>query len=171
MEQRDNTSPYTAPPGPAPAPAAKASNKGALGCLLVGILLFGGCAAYFAIDGSSKYGPGSSDSGASSATQGAAPATSAPDSHAQRLADLDGDTSPVTAYQAALNALAPKCTQDETHIAGLGDAGYKDLVQNGVKDETRLSVLQHLDDSIPASMGKTDCTGILSAYLVLREQG
>jgi hypothetical protein len=92
-------------------------------------------------------------------------------SAAQRLADLDGDTQPVSAYQAALDALAPKCTQDEANIAGLGDAGYNDLVKNGVTDETRLTVLQHLDASMPSSLGKTDCTSILSAYLVLREQG
>lgn len=104
-------------------------------------------------------------------TTSAAPAQAASTAAdpAQMLADLDGDTSPVTDYQAALNALAPKCTQDEVHIAGLGDAGYKDLVLNGVTDETRLTVLQHLDQSIPASVGKTDCTGMLSAYLVLRE--
>lgn len=101
-------------------------------------------------------------------TQAAAPASSTP-SPAQRLADLDGDKSPVADYQTALDALAPKCTQDQATIAGLGDAGYNDLVKNGVTDETRLSVLQHLNDSIPASLGKTDCTGMLSAYLVLRE--
>ena len=55
--------------------------------------------------------------------------------------------------------------------ASLGDAGYSDLVKNGVTDETRLSVLRHLDQSIPAGLGKTDCAGMLSAYLVLREQG
>jgi hypothetical protein len=104
------------------------------------------------------------------ATQVAAPATTAA-SPAQELADLDGGKSPAADYQAALDALAPKCTQDVAHIAGLGDAGYQDLVKNGITDETRLTVLQHLSDSIPASLGKTDCTGMLSAYLVLREQG
>lgn len=97
------------------------------------------------------------------------PATSAAASPAQMLADLDDDKQPAGDYQAALDALGPKCTQDEAHIAGLGDAGYRDLVKNGVSDETRLSVLQHLDASIPSSMGRTDCAGMLSAYLVLRE--
>jgi hypothetical protein len=176
MDQRnsapDDFTPSSASRAPAQPP--KASNRGALGCLLTLVLAFGGCTAYFVVDGMSKYGPAASsntDGSGSGATSAAEPATSAPASPAQMLADLDGDVNPVSSYQAAVDALAPKCTQDEVHIAGLGDAGYKDLIKNGITDETRLSVLQHLSDSIPASLGKTDCTAMLSAYLVLREQG
>jgi hypothetical protein len=113
----------------------------------------------------------SSGPAAVGSTQAAAPPASAAASPAQMLADLDGDTQPVADYQAALDALGPKCTQDEAHVAALGNAGYEDLIKNGVNDETRLSVLKHLSDSIPASLGRTDCVGILSGYLVLREQG
>jgi hypothetical protein len=170
MDQRDtNPGGYIPPQTP-----QKKSNRGPLGCLLALVLAFGGCTAYFVVDGMSKYGPGSSsksgDSGGG-ATPAAAPATSPAVSPAQMLDDLDGDKTPVADYQAALDALAPKCTQDEVHIAGLGDAGYQDLVKNGINDETRLTVLQHLDQSIPASIGKTDCAGMLSGYLVLRENG
>jgi len=170
MDQHDSApGNFTPPQTP-----QKKSNRGPLGCLLALVLAFGGCTAYFVVDGMSKYGPGSSsgsgDSGGD-ATPAAAPAASPTVSPAQMLDDLDGDKQPVADYQAALDALAPKCTQDETHIAGLGDAGYNDLVKNGINDETRLTVLQHLDQSIPASLGKTDCTSMLSAYLVLREQG
>ena len=112
-----------------------------------------------------------SSAAAQPTSAGPSPAASAAVSPAQRLADLDGDAQDVADYQAALDALGPKCTQDQAFIAGLGDTGYRDLVKNGVTDETRLSVLQHLSDSIPASLGRTDCTGILSGYLVLREQG
>ena len=90
-------------------------------------------------------------------------------SPAQMLADLDGDTQPVSDYQAALDALAPKCTQDETFVAGLGNSGYDDLTKNGIHDETRLTVLQHLNESIPDSLGKTDCGQMLAAYATLRE--
>lgn len=136
------------------------------------VLVVAGVVALFvtgAHEENQLFGPGQTPSATAAAAQG--PATSAAASRAQMLADLDGDKQPVGAYQAALDALGPKCTQDEVHIAGLGDAGYQDLVKNGVTDETRLTVLQHMDDSIPASLGKTDCAGILSAYLVLREQG
>lgn len=154
--------------GQSPA-GGKSSNRGPLGCLLAGVLLFGGCTAYFAIDGNAKDNAASSSAGNSDGTPAAAPATSATASSAQMLADLDGDTSPVGDYQAVLDALAPKCTQDEYHIAALGYSGYNDLAKNGVHDETRLTVLQHLDQSIPASLGKTDCVGMMAAYLTLRE--
>lgn len=136
------------------------------------VLVVAGVVALFvagAHEENQLFGPSQSQSAAAAAAQG--PATSAAASPAQMLADLDGDKQPVGDYQAALDALGPKCTQDEAGIAGLGDAGYQDLEKNGVTDETRLTVLQHMSDSIPASMGRTDCASILSAYLVLREQG
>lgn len=145
----------------------KGSNRGPLGCVVALVLAVGGCVAYAEVKGDP---PSNSASSSGSAGQ-AAPVSSAPVSPAQMLADLDGDTQPVADYQAALDALGPKCTQDEAHVAGLGNAGYEDLAKNGVNDETRLSVLKHLSDSIPSSLGRTDCVGILSGYLVLREQG
>jgi hypothetical protein len=146
-------------------PVKPTSNRTALGCVLALVLLPAGCVAYFAVKGQNGNAP------AAVASAAPAPPSSAQASPAQVLADLDGDTRPVADYQAALDALGPKCSQDAAHIAGLGDAGYKDLVKNGVTDETRLTVLQHLADSIPASLGRTDCVSILSGYLVLREQG
>jgi hypothetical protein len=148
-------------------PVKPTSNRAAIGCVLALVLLPAGCVAYFAAKGQSH----TSGTSAPAADTPAAPAGSAAPSPAQMLANLDGGVRPVADYQAALDALGPKCTQDAAHIAGLGDAGYKDLVKNGVTDETRLTVLRHLSDSIPASLGRTDCAGILSGYLVLREQG
>lgn len=142
----------------------------ALGVLIT--LAVGGVAALFIA--AAVHNPLDTPAAASSTSAPAAidvPASSSPPGPAQMLADLDGDTQPAGAYQAALDALAPKCTQDEEHIAGLGNAGYQDLVKNGVRDETRLTVLQHLDASIPDSLGKTDCTGMLAGYLTLREHG
>ena len=143
------------------------SNRGPLGCLVAVVLSIAAVVAYAELKGD----PAGSGAQSAVTTQAAAPATFAAAAPAQTLADEDGDVSPVGDYQAALDALGPKCTQDEAHIASLGDAGYSDLVKNGVTDETRLSVLRHLDQSIPAGLGKTDCAGMLSAYLVLREQG
>lgn len=144
------------------------SNRGPLGCVVAVVLTIAAVVGYAELKGDPP-SPGAAQSAAT--TQGAAPATSPAASPAQTLADEDGDVSPVGDYQAALDALGPKCTQDEARIASLGDAGYSDLTKNGVTDETRLSVLQHLDASIPAGLGRTDCAGMLSAYLVLREQG
>ena len=86
---------------------------------------------------------------------------------ASLLAQRDG-ASDVAPYAAALDHLQPKCTQDRVGIAGLGDAGFTDLTKNGITDETRLTVLQHLNESIPDG-SKVDCQSSLAAYLVLRE--
>lgn len=102
----------------------------------------------------------------SSAAASAKPSTPAP---AQMLADLDGDTRPASDYQHALDALAPKCTQDEYHIAALAHGTLEDLQKNGVTDETELSVLQHLNGSVPAGAPRMDCQSVAAAYAVLRE--
>ena len=94
------------------------------------------------------------------------PSTSGP---AKMLADLDGGRYPVSDYQHALNALAPKCKQDEQHIAGIANGTLEDLQKNGVTDETELSVLQHLDGSIPKGAPRMDCIGVAASYATLRE--
>jgi hypothetical protein len=102
------------------------------------------------------------------ATPTAAPTT--PDLiSAQHLADLDGDTRPTTDYQAALRHLAAKCTQSLDKVAGIVYATQDDLQQRGVNDETEYSLIQHLDQSIPAGTGRTDCISIAAAYATLRE--
>lgn len=88
---------------------------------------------------------------------------------AQMLADLDGNAHPAAAYQRALDALAPKCTQDRKSIAGIGNATLQDLQKNGITDETELSVLEHLNQSLPAGSPRTDCVSIAAAYATLRE--
>ena len=88
---------------------------------------------------------------------------------AQMLADLDGNAHPAAAYQRALDALAPKCTQDRKNIAGIGNATLQDLQKNGITDETELSVLEHLNQSLPAGTPRTDCVSIAAAYATLRE--
>ena len=148
----------------------KGSNKGPLGCVLAVVLLFGGCVAYAEAKGNVPDNSQAAGNPPAAAAQqpAASPSPSLPPP-AQMLADLDGDTQPASDYQAALDALAPKCTEDETFIAGLGNSGYDDLAKNGIHDETRLTVLQHLNESIPDGLGKTDCGQMLAAYLVLRE--
>ena len=84
------------------------------------------------------------------------------------LADLDGDQQPASVYQAALDALAPHCTQPVSDVAAIVHTTLDDLRKNGIRDETELSVLQHLAASVPAGQ-RMDCQGVAAAYLVLRE--
>jgi hypothetical protein len=89
---------------------------------------------------------------------------------ASLLAKRDG-ASDVAPYATALDQLQQVCTQDRVRLAGFGDSGFSDLVKNGVLDETRLTVLQHLFASIPPSGSKIDCQSVLAVYLILREGG
>lgn len=105
----------------------------------------------------------------SSGSADAAPSSASTPGPAQKLADLDGDKHPADDYQHALDALAPKCTQDEEHLAALANGTFEDLRKNNVTDESELSVLQHLSASVPKG-AKTDCQSVAAAYAVLREQ-
>jgi len=73
-----------------------------------------------------------------------------------------------SAYQAALSMASAKCTNPVKDVARFVENSYTDLVSNGVEDETALSVLQHLNASIPDG-SRMDCQGVLAAYLALRE--
>lgn len=73
-------------------------------------------------------------------------------------------------YRAQLDALTAKCTNPVKDVARFVENSYNDLAGHGVSDETALTVLQHLEASIPAG-SRVDCQGTLAAYLVLRESG
>lgn len=76
----------------------------------------------------------------------------------------------VNNYQKALDTLKPLCTvKDENKLASLVYGTWKDLEDNGIKDETNLTVANHIIASIPASTAPVDCQGIMAAYLVQRE--
>ncbi len=94
-------------------------------------------------------------------------------SSAYKLAVYDSHPNPniatVAQYQSALNALKPLCTENESALAGEIWASWSNLESNGVTDETILSLMSHIQDSIPKSMGPTNCKGVMAAYLVLRE--
>jgi len=74
----------------------------------------------------------------------------------------------VAKLNTALNRLAPKCRESHHKLAAETWASWKDLRKNGV-DESILSVLTHVRESIPAVMGRTNCAQIMAAYLLLRE--
>jgi hypothetical protein len=95
-------------------------------------------------------------------------------SAAYKLAQYDLGSSPsasdVATYQTALDGLLPYCTEkDEMKLAGQIWASWQDLKKNGINDETNLTLISHIETSIPDSIKPTDCQGIMAAYLVLRE--
>lgn len=73
-----------------------------------------------------------------------------------------------SAYGAELDVLSGKCTNSTKDTARFVENSYTDLTSHGVTDETALTLLRHLDQSIPAG-SQMDCQGVLAAYLVLRE--
>lgn len=87
------------------------------------------------------------------------------------VADLNHEPNPsvIAAYQAALDGLKPLCTEDEATLAGEIWGSWKDLVNSKVTDETNLSLIGHIRQSIPSDSNPTDCRGFMAAYLVLRE--
>lgn len=101
----------------------------------------------------------------------ASTATAAQDAAAalQLYDRLDGHTGDVADYQAAFGRAAAKCTNPPADVERFIENSQRDLTKNRVTDETALTLLSHLDQSIPA--GTTmDCQGVLAAYLVLRER-
>lgn len=90
-------------------------------------------------------------------------------SPAQKLATLDNNTSAVSLYQNALNALHPGCKQTDEELAAEAWFGSQDLGKHGIQ-ETGLQVLHDMRNSLTPVIGNgIDCAGILAAYLVLRE--
>jgi len=81
------------------------------------------------------------------------------------------DASTVQQYQIALDGLKPYCKEDEEKLAGEVWTSEKDLRKNGIIHETNLTLLGDTRGSLgPGNQyNVTDCSGILSAYLALRE--
>jgi hypothetical protein len=116
--------------------------------------------------------PGINSAGAIAPTP-ASNATANTNSPAYVLAMYDSKTHPdlatVTRYQAALDSLEPFCTEDEATLAGEVWSSWNDLQKNGVSDETNLSLIGHIKESIPQGAVPTDCRQVMAAYLVMRE--
>lgn len=93
-------------------------------------------------------------------------------SPAYKLADYDlnhaPDAATVAQYQTALDGLRPLCTEPEDKIAAEIWASWQDLEKNGVTDETNLTLIGHIKDSVPDGT-VVNCQGVMAAYLTLRE--
>lgn len=72
--------------------------------------------------------------------------------------------------QAALTALHNACNENDAQLDTMAGNTVDIFEKNGVTNETKLTVLQHLRDSIPEGT-KLDCDKQLVAYVQLRAPG
>jgi hypothetical protein len=85
--------------------------------------------------------------------------------------DLDvadfGNASAQAAYDKAFTTLSGRCKEKGVGLANEVGEVLKLLKESGVHDETRLTVMQHMTQSIPAGQ-KMSCADIGGAYVTLR---
>jgi len=91
---------------------------------------------------------------------------------AQQLRDLDvsaGHTSPAAAYTTAFATLSKDCTEQGVPLANGVEATLGLLQKAHIDDETNLTVMQHLVQSMAGEKGKMPFAQIAGAYVTLRE--
>jgi len=88
-----------------------------------------------------------------------------------KLATLDGvarpDPATLRAYEAALNSLEPKCHENRELLGSMA-LKARDLLANGGVRESLLSILQHVDQSIPPGPHEMPCRDTFAGYVALR---
>jgi hypothetical protein len=119
-----------------------------------------------ATPGASHSGPAATPSAKKKRALATRPSTPGP---AQKLAELDGIGRPASMYQQVLDALAPRCTENRPRLTAVVTSTLEDLKKNGVDDEDGFSVLQHLEQSVPAGNPRVNCASVAAAYATLRE--
>lgn len=113
--------------------------------------------------------PGSPGSpGVRHSSPAAKPSASTP-GPAQKLADLDGIGRPADQYQQVLDALAPRCTEDRPRLTTVVSSTLGHLKKNGVDDEDAFSLLQHLEQFVPAGNPRVNCASAAATYATHRE--
>ncbi|MFI6547517.1 hypothetical protein ACIBO9_30180 [Streptomyces prunicolor] len=110
--------------------------------------------------------PGSSGVGHSSPAAKPSASAAGP---AQKLADLDGIGRPADQYQQVLDALAPRCTEDKPRLTVVVSSTLAHLKKNGVDDEDAFSLLQHLEQFVPAGNPRVNCASAATTYATQRE--
>ncbi|MFD6357959.1 hypothetical protein [Nocardia tengchongensis] len=73
--------------------------------------------------------------------------------------------------QAALDALHGACSENDGKLYAEAKRTNELLQKGGVTDETTLTVLQHLRDSLPEGTQAMKCSDVLGSYVVLRTKG
>ncbi|MBV2354371.1 hypothetical protein KUM39_08335 [Streptomyces sp. J2-1] len=144
-----------------------------LGAVVVAVLAIGGCGGAQGQGGAERAGA-SAGTRSSGATAGATPAPvssapATPTTPADRLAALDGGTRPAAQYQDVLGALAPRCSEDPAHLAGIIGSTLSDLKKHGAGEEDAFGVLQHLEQSVPAGGKPVACEKAAAKYAASRE--
>jgi hypothetical protein len=117
------------------------------GALLVGGLLMTGCATSVPI------------------------AAAVPVDPAVRLHDADaadGNPGDLVDYQAALAGLEVRCQEPRDRLADFVENGLVAMRGDGIKDETRLTLTNHVAVSIPSTVGRMKCADVVATYTILR---
>ncbi|MEV0487496.1 hypothetical protein AB0I69_43700 [Streptomyces sp. NPDC050508] len=65
--------------------------------------------------------------------------------------------------------MAPRCTEDRPRLAAVVGSTLEGLKKNGVDDEDGFSVLQHLEQSVPAGNARVNCASAAATYSTQRE--
>jgi hypothetical protein len=72
------------------------------------------------------------------------------------------------AEQQALDAVSPACSETPDKLDAEASKAVELLAEKGVHDETTLTVLQHLRQSIPVGAPVMDCATVLGPYITMR---
>jgi hypothetical protein len=73
-------------------------------------------------------------------------------------------------FRVALDSLAPKCKERRIRLSDFTVNSQDLLAKDGI-GESLLSLLRHIDASIPDNFGAQPCRDIFAAYITLREGG
>jgi hypothetical protein len=73
--------------------------------------------------------------------------------------------------QQALDAVSPACSETPDKLDAEASKTVELLAEKGVHDETTVTVLRHLRQSIPASAPVMNCATVLAPYITMRTGG
>lgn len=73
--------------------------------------------------------------------------------------------------QAALDDVAPACSETPDKLDAEAAKAVELLAEKGIHDETTVTVLRHLRDSIPVGVPVMNCTTVLGPYISMRTGG
>ncbi|MFF4735882.1 hypothetical protein ACFY2W_08315 [Streptomyces sp. NPDC001262] len=140
------------------------AKRGCGGCAIAAVVVFAGLVVLGAIEDGGK---GGAPNLTKSSPAPASPAMPVP----QQLRDLDVAAGVHAglegAYDSAFKALSSRCMEQDVRLGNVVGAVLGLLQKGGVRDENRLTVMQHLTDSIPAG-SRMGCADVGAVYVTLR---
>lgn len=93
---------------------------------------------------------------------------------AEKLATIEAEGPPDEAligqFDAALSRMEPHCNEPPIEISDDTVTAQQLLAEAGIS-ESLLSILTHVQKSIPGALGKTKCFEVFAAYVTLRKSG